>query len=590
MTLIDRQNQLLEFELSRSYEDINEIEKEWVILVDDCDDSDWGTLIQYNLFRLRNLSKLNFERPAVLIGAVNNAHFPDFHTVDLLKVADVISLTTLKENETEIDRLYYSLVNDSIQSIITRLPEGFKPFMFWDSQAEHGHPQPLGLANAPFLTIASVCHVFYSPAIKRLLEVFDYVLPSGEVFDQYLDYSNSQVLRIPFGLNWASMHHLYGKEGSEKNIDVSVTFSSSVSGPYAELRNDVLTKMESLKAKYSDKYNFVIQSGLDKEKYTEILQKSRISVNVVGFHGPYNYRTCEVINAGALLFQANVESHGVKMNSAELFDDGDHFVSFDLGNLEQKLLELLSAPDRVSSIAQKGRERLENDLNYKNLFTQLFEKLKELEKGKNKESESVEKSFSEKFKKTVQLPKNKLGDFHCASFLWEQINKKSLRFIGAGLLSRILPQLDDSRFYCNLLAIIPEVFEKFGFGYLQSLIASRDKQFADSLPSNDLKQIVIQIYSLQHDHVVMAYNMISLAIENDWIDRQQLPALANQAFGGKDWQEFDMGWLLRYPVLSGSDGESLLYDKFQIPLLLAKGNPEIWTVYRDYILHLANDN
>ena len=348
--------------------------------------------------------------------------------------------------------------------------------------------------------------------------------------------------------------------------------------------------MESLKAKYSDKYNFVIQSGLDKEKYTEILQKSRISVNVVGFHGPYNYRTCEVINAGALLFQANVESHGVKMNSAELFDDGDHFVSFDLGNLEQKLLELLSAPDRVSSIAQKGRERLENDLNYKNLFTQLFEKLKELEKGKNKESESVEKSFSEKFKKTVQLPKNKLGDFHSASFLWEQTNKKSLRFIGAGLLSRILPQLDDSRFYCNLLAIIPEVFEKFGFGYLQSLIASRDKQFADSLPSNDLKQIVIQIYSLQHDHVVMAYNMISLAIENDWIDRQQLPALANQAFGGKDWQEFDMGWLLRYPVLSGSDGESLLYDKFQIPLLLAKGNPEIWTVYRDYILHLANDN
>ena len=93
MTLIDRQNQLLEFELSRSYEDINEIEKEWVILVDDCDDSDWGILTQYNLFRLRNLSKLNFERPAVLIGAVNNAHFPDFHTVDLLKVADVISLT-----------------------------------------------------------------------------------------------------------------------------------------------------------------------------------------------------------------------------------------------------------------------------------------------------------------------------------------------------------------------------------------------------------------------------------------------------------------------------------------------------------------
>ena len=590
MTLVDRQNELLELELSRSCEDVNEIEDGWVQLIQDCNDSDWSFLIQYNLFRLRNLPKLNIVRPAVIIGAVNNGHFPDFHTVELLKIADIISLTTLKENETEIDRLYYSLVNDSIQSIITRLPEGFKPFLFWDSQAEHGHPQPLGLANAPFPTVASICHVFYSPAIKRLLEVFDYVLPLGKVFDQYLDYSNSQVLRIPFGLNWASMHHLYEKEGVEKNIDVSVTFSSSGSGPYAELRSDVLSKMESLKAKYSDKYNIVIQSGLAKEKYTEILQKSRISVNVVGFHGPYNYRTCEVINAGALLFQANVESHGVKMDSAELFADGDHFVSFDLGNLENKLLEFLSDPGRVSSVAQKARERLENDLNYKNLFNQLFEKLKELEKGKNNESGSVAKSFSEKFKKAVQSPVKKIGDFHSASFLWEQTNKKSLRFIGAGLLSRMLPQLDDSKFYCNLLAIIPEIFEEFGFAYLKSLIASKDRQFADSLPSNDLKQIVIQIYSLQHDHVVMAYNMISLAMENDWIDRAQLPALANQAFGGKAWEEFDMSWLLRYPILAGEGNQKALYDKFQIPLLLAKGNPEIWIVYRDYLLHLANDN
>jgi hypothetical protein len=140
------------------------------------------------------------------------------------------------------------------------------------------------------------------------------------------------------------------------------------------------------------------------------------------------------------------------------------------------------------------------------------------------------------------------------------------------------------------LAIIPEVYEKFGFVYLQSLIACRDKQFADSLPSNDLKQIVIQIYSLQHDHVVMAYNMISLAMENDWIDREQLPALANQAFGGKVWKEFDMTWLLRYPILTGEENQKALYDKFQIPLLLAKGNPEIWIVYRDYLLHLANAN
>jgi hypothetical protein len=79
-------------------------------------------------------------------------------------------------------------------------------------------------------------------------------------------------------------------------------------------------------------------------------------------------------------------------------------------------------------------------------------------------------------------------------------------------------------------------------------------------------------------------------MENDWIDREQLPALANQAFGGKAWKEFDMTWLLRYPILTGEENQKALYDKFQIPLLLAKGNPEIWIVYRDYLLHLANDN
>ena len=51
-----------------------------------------------------------------------------------------------------------------------------------------------------------------------------------------------------------------------------------------------------------------------------------------------------------------------------------------------------------------------------------------------------------------------------------------------------------------------------------------------------------------------------------------------------------MSWLLRYPILAGEGNQKALYDKFQIPLLLAKGNPEIWIVYRDYLLHLANDN
>ena len=586
----ERIKELLELEVNQSKTDINELENYWISLIDDRDNSDWDLLIEYNRFRLRNLKQLSRKRPAVLIGAINDGYFPNFHTIDLLGIADVISLTTKKEEADSIDRIKYSLLNDSIQSIVSRFPLGFKPNFYWDSQAEHGHPQPMGLSNAPFPTVCGICHMFFSPAIKRLLEVFDYVLPVGEAFDQLCLTQNNQILRVPFGLNWGSMHHLYGEEFNDKDIDVSVTFSGSESGPYGSLRAEILSKLKTLKEKLSGKYNIEIASGLSKEEYNQILLRSKISVNVVGFHGPYNYRTCEIMNSGALLFQANVNSHNLWPDSEELFRSGEHFVSFELENMEEKLSDLLSNPQLVSQIAKNGKNKLERELNYKNLFNRLIEKVRDSEQQKTISIKSQKNPFADKFKKAVQSQENKLGDFHIAVFLWEQTNKQTLRDIGAGLISKMLHQFDDSKFFCNLLAIVPEIFENFGFSYLKSLVAIRNKEFADSLPPNDLRQIVIQIYNLQHDHVVMGYNMISIAMESGWIDKQQLPSLANQAFGGKEWHQYDSSWLLRHPVLPEDVNQNILYNKFQIPLLLASGNLEIWRVYRDYLLYFANDN
>jgi hypothetical protein len=586
----ERIKELLELEVNQSETDINELENYWISLIDNWGNSDWEVLIEYNRFRLRNLKQLCRKRPAVLIGAINDGYFPNFHTIELLSIADVISLTTKKDQADSIDRIKYSLLNDSIQSIVSRFPVGFKPTFYWDSQAEHGHPQPMGLSNAPFPTVCGICHMFFSPAIKRLLEVFDYVLPVGEVFDQFCLTQNNQILRVPFGLNWASMHHLFGEGINDKDIDVSVTFSDSKSGPYGSLRAEILSKLKILKEKLSGKYKIEITSDLNKEEYSQILLRSKISVNVVGFNGPYNYRTCEIINSGALLFQANFNSHNVKPDPEELFKSGEHFVSFDLDNMEDKLNDLLSNPELVSQIAKNGKNKLEKELNYKNLFNQLIKKVRDAENQKAISSKSQKNPFADKFKKAVQSQENKLGDFHIAVFLWEQTKKQTLRDIGAGLISKMLHQFDDSRFFCNLLAIAPEIFENFGFSYLKSLVAIRNKEFADSLVQNDLRQIVIQIYSLQHDHVVMAYNMISIAMEGGWIDKQQLPALANQAFGGKDWRQYDSSWLLRHPILSDDVNQNILYNKFQIPLLLAKGNLEIWRVYRDYLLYFANDD
>ena len=570
---------MLDLEKNQTTCELNELEKRWFELIDGCESSDWKILVFHNRFRLRNLPTLEIKRPNILIGAVNDANFPNFHTVELLRIADVVSLTTQKEDEQTVERVIYSLANDSLDSILSKLPNGFKPICYWDSQAEHGHPQPMGLASSPFPTIASICHVFHSPPTKRLLEVFDYVLPLGAVFDEYLSISKSKVLRVPFGLNWASLDCLFDEEVAAKDIDVSVTFAETTQPPYGELRNQVVRKMEDIKSKWGERFNIVIKGELSKEEYLRLLQRSKISINVVGFNGPYNYRTCEIMNAGALLFQTNVHSHGIEPNPNELFEDGENYISFDVENLEEKLLDLLSDEERISRIAKDGRKRLEDELNYRNLYTELFQKL-----------EQAENASSEKLERAVPSPANKVGDFHLSAFLWEQTQKKDMRFIGAGLLSKMLPQFDDERFYSNLLAILPEVYEQFGFPYLHALISGRNKTFADSLHPNDMKQIVIQIYSLLPNHIAVVYNMISLSMENDWIDRQQLPSLANQAFSGKVWEQYDSSWLLRYPITADENGPQLKYDQFLIPLLLTKENSEVWGVYRDYLLYVANSN
>ena len=94
-------------------------------------------------------------------------------------------------------------------------------------------------------------------------------------------------------------------------------------------------------------------------------------------------------------------------------------------NLEEKLLDLLSDDARISRIAQSARNRLEEKFNYRNLYAELFQKLEE-----------AENASSEKLEKAAEPPVNQFGNFHLAAFLWEQTQKKDLRVIGAGLLSR----------------------------------------------------------------------------------------------------------------------------------------------------------
>ena len=123
----EKWNELLKLEESKTFDHLDELENKWLLLVEDSSYSDWQILIEYNRFRLRNLTKLSKSRPAVLIGAINDGYFPNFHTIELLRLADVVSLTTQRDEHVSIDRIKYSLLNDTIQSVITKLPKGFRP-------------------------------------------------------------------------------------------------------------------------------------------------------------------------------------------------------------------------------------------------------------------------------------------------------------------------------------------------------------------------------------------------------------------------------------------------------------------------------
>ena len=85
-----------------------EIDSKWLELVEQAEESTvFEIQIRYNRFRLRNL-KLLRKRKALLLGYINDHTFPNFHTREFLKVADVISLTTEDKEINEKDRVIYT--------------------------------------------------------------------------------------------------------------------------------------------------------------------------------------------------------------------------------------------------------------------------------------------------------------------------------------------------------------------------------------------------------------------------------------------------------------------------------------------------
>ena len=567
---------------ARSKSHFDEIEQKWEVLLSSSNlhwDDLREVLKEYNRFRLRNLLVLRRKRPAVLLGYVNDHHFPNFHTLELLKIADIVSLTTSVEKEnSSIDRIYYLPSTDDFSTIRKRFPKGFRPNLFLDMQAAHGHMQPNGLSQMPFPTVAGICHHQHGPAAKTICEMFDVVLPVGKVFSPACSYQKAKVFNLPFGLNWASFHQSLGEPSDWKSrqIDVSVTFSKNNNPAYHGLRDQVIQCVENFKSKWSEQYVVKIESNLSKAEYVNLLKNSKISINVVAINGPYNYRTCEIINSGALLFQANAVEQGLKFSLDGVLDEEKDFISFDSKNLEEKLIHFLSNPEKGNLVALNGQERMKSEYSYDGMLKELLNFLK------------IEDQLAKK--RQINLPKDQ---FLLGKLLWQQHQKQDIQLLGAAFLGNILNDEEDNlRFFSNTLAILPELLNSLGFETIKQLVAKRSNDLAESLDPKNLKQIAVKLLSVKMDHVAMWYNFIALSIDFQWSTKEVLQEITDQALKNNLWEGYSQHWLLRPPLRLPHENQegfhSLRYENFFLPLMKTKNYPEEWIAYRNFLIALVN--
>lgn len=411
-------------------------------------------LILYNQFRLRNIERLSLIRPRVLIGGMNSSIFPNFHSIDLLKVADVVSMSTTP-NENRVDRVYWNVFSDRLEDVLKRLPKGFVPDIFFDNQIDGKHFVPIGIEDAPFPTVVGLCHMQKYNIIKRACKLFDVVIPLSKNFIPLVSaLDDVQVLDLPFGLNWGSFHETiacYGK----KDIDISVTFQRG-----DEYRNKVWDMVEKFVKENDAKYSFYLaKDRIEKNEYIDILKRSKIAINVVGNHGPYNYRTCEIINSGALLFQYTNTKHYIETDLNEYLSDWIHYVSFDENNFSSNLNRLLDNDALRNRIAEEGKRYIEDRYSYEVLYNDLFNKLGEIKVD---------------FSKRITPARAKLNT---GMMYWHYGDTN----ISAGSFLAFQAIIEDAseRKYENLLGLMPAFISLLNDYQIENLLRSNTKLYSE---------------------------------------------------------------------------------------------------------------
>jgi hypothetical protein len=340
-------------------------------------------LSQRNAFRVVNAWAMKVRRPRVLMG-----RYPvdtlNYQTWPLLRNADVVFLSMYGNRPKRRDAIAVDVRKGDFANILSYLPSGYTPDLYFDYQVCASETFIRGLEEAPFPTVASLCHMFRTHKIERIAGMFDYLLPVSRRFSELLAKTvpGEKIVDLPFGLSWGSFDQIVPNPGecAPRDIDVLLSFNTDgvAYGPYRERMIDLF---ERARNRLGGRYNFVRVSGLPKLEYLALLARSKIVLNVVGINGPYNYRTCEAINAGALLMQYDARYTTGPQYIDDYFSPGDEIVLFDETDFLPKLEALLADPGRIRQIARRANVRLCSQYSYDALYRRLFEFLRHADTG-----------------------------------------------------------------------------------------------------------------------------------------------------------------------------------------------------------------
>jgi hypothetical protein len=351
--------------LERKYEDAGRLL---------CGNADF--LAQRNVFRIANAPAMRIRRPKILLGRYYVGQ-PNFQSLPLMQNADVVFLSLYGYTTDRRDAVSVDVHQHDLGTVLSLLPQGFAPDFYFDYQVCASETFLRGLEDAPFPTVASVCHMLRALKIERIAEMFDFLLPVSRRFGELLDgvVPREKIVDLPFGLSWGSFDFIFSTLGEDvpRDIDVLLSFGPDRLMGYGPHRARTIALFEQAMARLGGRYKFVRAVGLSKVDYMTMLKRSRIVLNAVSLNGPYNYRTCEVLNAGALLMQYDARYATGSQYFEEYFVPGEEFVPFDETDFFVKLEALLADPARSRAIAKRGNARLCTQYSYQALHRRLLD-------------------------------------------------------------------------------------------------------------------------------------------------------------------------------------------------------------------------